>query len=319
MNTFLVLQIIPSHAGLPLLVITFLFSQGAKRHPTLINVCISWIMSGIFSTMLLYAGQSTGPEPDKALCMAQTSLLYGVTPMCAVAILMLVYYVWTCYDSHRYKPTVLATHNPEKVNRSRRFFYCSLDYHPLSNSMSIFTAFICLSATAIEIRIALMLHRNWRGLRKAGKSSGVSVQFIVRILVFGTYIFMSMLFSLATVWDPRSAVPDMYVATIRFAVMLIFGSQPDVWRTWWPWRRRRPQRVINLSQEPSYMNRKFDLDEKISDSDGDILDIGNCIVAYCSGFCLSIAYFLIGICAEFSLPLLCFRKARSLLTFFRRM
>lgn len=216
MNTFLVLHIIPSHAGLPLLVITFLFSQGAKRHPTLINVCISWIMSGIFSTMLLYAGQNTGPEPDKALCMAQTSLLYGVTPMCAVAILTLVYYVWTCYGSHRYNPSavatytmiaapyltlaawsltaaVLATHNLEKVNRNRRFFYCSLDYHPLSNSMSIFTAFICLLATAIEIRIALMLHRNWRGLRKAGESSGVSVQFIVRILVFGTYIFMSML------------------------------------------------------------------------------------------------------------------------------
>lgn len=52
MKLYLALQIIPSHIGLPLLVITFLFSKGAKRHPTLINVCISWIMSGIFSVML---------------------------------------------------------------------------------------------------------------------------------------------------------------------------------------------------------------------------------------------------------------------------
>jgi len=75
-----------------------------------------------------------------------------------------------------------------------------------------------------------MLHRNWRGLRNAGESSGVSVQFVGRILVFGIYIFASILqvtfpfflaklnivcnrFSLATVWDPRSAVPDMYAAT----------------------------------------------------------------------------------------------------------
>jgi hypothetical protein len=103
LNTFLVLHISSSHIGLPLLVITFLFSKNAKRHPTVINVCISWILSGISSIMLwvvilmcfqhnltvvlisLYAGQNTGPEPGKALCRAQTSLMYGTWPMSVLA------------------------------------------------------------------------------------------------------------------------------------------------------------------------------------------------------------------------------------------
>jgi len=295
MNIYLAFQIIPSHIGLPLLVITFLFSKGAKRHPTLINVCISWILSGIFSVMLLYADQYTGPEPNGALCRAQMSLLYGVVPMWSVAILMLVYYVWTSYGSRRYNPNTLTTYaiiaapyitfavwsvaagvlailHPEKVNRSRRFFYCSIDYNPLSDAMSTFTAVVCIAVTAIEIRIATMLYRNWRGLKKAGESSGVSVQFILRILVFGIYIFMSMMFSLSTVWDPHSVVPDLYGATVGLAVMLVFGSQPDIWRTWFFRHSEKPQRVINLSREPSYISRKFDLDEKIDPDDVSYID-----------------------------------------------
>lgn len=293
MRAYLVLQIIPSHIGLPLLVVTFLFSKDAKRHATLINVCISWIFSGIFSVMLLYAGQNSGPEPNLALCITQTSLLYGVIPMWSVAILMLVYYVWTFYGSRRYKPNaittyamiaapyctlaawslaafVLAIRNPEKVSRSRRFFYCSLKYSLLSDAMSLFTAVVCIVTTVIEIRIAIKLYRNWRGLKEAGESSGVSMQFVLRILVFGIYIFLSMLFSLATMWDHRSPVPDMFAGTIGFAVMLIFGSQPDIWRTWCFWRSEKPRRVINLSREPSYANRRIDLDEKTDPDDDDL-------------------------------------------------
>ena len=38
-----------------------------------------------------------------------------------------------------------------------------------------------------------MLYRNWRGLKEAGESGGISVQFVIRLLIFGIYIFMSML------------------------------------------------------------------------------------------------------------------------------
>jgi hypothetical protein len=40
-----------------------------------------------------YAGQylPNTPEPDQPLCIAQTSLLFGITPMWSVAILMLMW------------------------------------------------------------------------------------------------------------------------------------------------------------------------------------------------------------------------------------
>jgi len=168
---------------------------------------------------------------------------------------------------------VLAIRKPEKVNRNRRFFYCSLDYSPLSDAMSVFVALVCLTITVIEIRIATTLYRNWRGLMKAGESTGVSAQLIVRTLVFGVYVFMGMIFSLVALWDHRSAVPDMFSATVGFAVMLIFGSEPDIWRPWCFWCSEKPQRVMNLSREASILHRKFDLDEKF-DAGEHVLYIG---------------------------------------------
>jgi len=173
---------------------------------------------------------------------------------------------------------VLAMRYPDKVNRNRRFFYCSLQYSPLSDAMSLFTAVVCLVIMAIECRIAIKLHRNWRGLREAGESSGASVQLILRVLVFGIYNFLSMFFSLATLWAHRSPVPDMFAATIGFAVMLIFGSQPDIWRTWCFWRAEKPRRHVNLSSESSYANSQMDWDEK-TDLD-DVLYISKPTPAY---------------------------------------
>lgn len=89
---------------LPLLVATFLLSRTIVRHPVVINVCCSWIMAGIVSSLLyvrlfsvepcsmgrgvsehilrsLYARQETGPEPDKGLCIVQSVLISPVPPM----------------------------------------------------------------------------------------------------------------------------------------------------------------------------------------------------------------------------------------------
>lgn len=70
----------------------------------------------ISSADSFYAGQHVGPEPNKGLCIAQTSLMYGITPMyvctflrlClasrfpnrrwSVAVLMLVYHLSMTID-----------------------------------------------------------------------------------------------------------------------------------------------------------------------------------------------------------------------------
>lgn len=37
---------------LPVLIGTLVFSNGVKRHPTLINLCITWLIAGVVGSLL---------------------------------------------------------------------------------------------------------------------------------------------------------------------------------------------------------------------------------------------------------------------------
>jgi len=52
LNVWIYFNLIGNTILLPIVVLTFLFSKTAKRHPTLINLCITWIFSGIFALLL---------------------------------------------------------------------------------------------------------------------------------------------------------------------------------------------------------------------------------------------------------------------------
>ena len=49
---WLVLNIWPSHLGLPLLIGTILLAKSIRRHATFINLCVTWIIVGISSSLL---------------------------------------------------------------------------------------------------------------------------------------------------------------------------------------------------------------------------------------------------------------------------
>ncbi|KAH9944229.1 uncharacterized protein BXZ73DRAFT_96718 [Epithele typhae] len=56
-SVFFAIHLVGGHIGLPLLVVTFLFSKTAKRHPTIINFCVTWIIySVIYCLMAVVAG-----------------------------------------------------------------------------------------------------------------------------------------------------------------------------------------------------------------------------------------------------------------------
>jgi len=266
-------NLVPNIVLLPILVATFIFSKTATRHPTLINACITWILSGIFTCLLYFAGEQFGPEPNKALCIAQSSLLYGITPMWAVAILMLVYHMTVSPNRDRIKTKfrrtklcimlaapyiaqisfsvaalILSLKSPSKVTRKRRALYCSLKYNILSTTMSTFTLTVCIIITAMEGYLAIMLYRNWRVLHSAGLRGVVDPKFILRVLVFGIYIFFGMIVSLMSMFDERSHFPDIFAATVGLVLFLIFGTQADVFRAWCFWRRA-PESVKPTPQE----------------------------------------------------------------------
>ncbi|KAG9227586.1 hypothetical protein PTI98_011148 [Pleurotus ostreatus] len=280
LNVWIYFNLVVNTILLPVLATTFLVSKRAKRHPTLVNVCMVWILSGFFSLLLFYAGQHdlSSPEPDKPLCVAQTSLLYGITPMWSVAVLMMVIHLNMAFDRCCRKDrlvgwrlvvmlsmpylvllafftatlTISAKH-PERVTRSRRRLYCTLQYTPLFDTMAIFTAIVCLAITCLQVRLGTILYRNWRAIRSARRTDGSEIQLLLRVLIFGVYVFVGMIVNIFSIFAKSSAFPDIFAATIGTGVFLIFGTQPDVLRVWCFWLKEKPTKLapIYISGEPN--------------------------------------------------------------------
>ncbi|EIN12736.1 hypothetical protein PUNSTDRAFT_111132 [Punctularia strigosozonata HHB-11173 SS5] len=261
LDIYLFLQILPGHFLLPLLAGTFLFSKTAVRHATLINVVIIFIFTDIVSCFLLYAGKTTGPQPSQTLCIAQLSLLNGLTAAWAVSISMLVLNIWFTFKRLGKVPTTpalkyamvaapyfamtvftiaagaLSVHMPDRVSRDRRFFYCSIEFDPFSSSLEGFQALVCLITLGFEIHLGVTLWRNWQALKRAGMSSGLDYYFLLRVFVFGVYVLLGMIVSAVMIFSPQSVFPDMYAASIGLVVFLVFGTQRDVMHVWCFWSK----------------------------------------------------------------------------------
>ncbi|KAI0087853.1 hypothetical protein BDY19DRAFT_227512 [Irpex rosettiformis] len=178
---WLFFQIAAGHIALPILVATFLFAKTVPVHPAVVTVCITWILSGIFSTLLFYVGQHKGPEPSQGLCIAQASLL-GATPiMTCSALFLLAYRLWrtwdngvedVSYESRRQKylkliiyliPFIvfglfvaiaadLGLNHTERVNREQHYFYCSLDFSQFSDAVQVIATILCVASIMLQGR-----------------------------------------------------------------------------------------------------------------------------------------------------------------------
>ncbi|KAI0335858.1 hypothetical protein GY45DRAFT_1366451 [Cubamyces sp. BRFM 1775] len=241
---------------LPLLVMTFLLSRKLVRHPAMINVCCTCILSGIISSLLLYSRQQYGPEPDKTLCIVQATLIAPVPPMVSTAVLALVYHTWSTFRPFKRTPFPVAPkqsravtfallaapyvahlgfaavalyaslENPGRVTRGRRFFYCSVQFRPFSISLCAYTAVICLVATMLEVHLIVMLSRHRKALRNAGLRSGIDTQLIVRVGIFVAYVFCGTVVEVINAFGTQTVLPDMFAASVGTAFFLVFATQP---------------------------------------------------------------------------------------------
>ncbi|KAJ7761501.1 hypothetical protein DFH07DRAFT_815204 [Mycena maculata] len=277
LNIWIYFNVVSNTVLLPILVATFLFSKRVKRHPSLVNVCITWILSGVFSLLLFYAGQQSGPEPQKALCIAQTTLLYGITPMWTVAVFIMLYNMilvlnkdsktevvsrpklflmlsapYVTQIAFSIAALVESVAHPADVTRARRFFYCALHFSPLSMAMSLFTAIVGVGIGIQMVYLNVLLYRNWHGMRDAGMPSRIDLQLFLRVLIFGVYLIFGFVANILSMADTRSVVPDMYAATIGTVVFLSFGTQADVLRTWCFWLSDPPPERVYLPREANW-------------------------------------------------------------------
>lgn len=259
-------QILGGQIMMPILVATFVFSKTAKRDPTLVNLCGTFILTGFCGCLLLYAGQAYGPEPSKGLCILQASLVTACPPTWSVAMLALVYQTWHSLDtklktrpiSRRWKifmvlapyiaflgwatiTAILSGMHPAKVSRKRRLLYCSLDYEHYTNSVSIATTVACAVIIAFAVRLGVRLFRAWRFAHRAGQVPDVNFRLALRLVVFMLYIFGGTVFSVWSIFDRQMDTTgrDLFIATMGVAVFVVFGTQRDVVQAWFFWRRPR--------------------------------------------------------------------------------
>jgi len=240
---FLVLNVWPSHFGLPALLAVVLFSKKIQRHITFINLCVAFIIVGISSSLLLYIGKIDGPEPPRMICLLQASLLYGMPGLTSMAAFMLVLQMFLVIRAHYngqecldrdhvlrlwamavapyivFFICILATaaigaSHPERLSRNRRFFYCSVDFLPLTNTLTIASALILFATFVFEVWTVVILCKQWKiqknntPLRKS-----LDLSLPVRIIAFGFYIIIALSLSLVSVQSPQSPVPDLMIAT----------------------------------------------------------------------------------------------------------
>ncbi|KAJ6627489.1 hypothetical protein B0H10DRAFT_389363 [Mycena sp. CBHHK59/15] len=264
---FLVLNIWPSHFGLPILLAVILFSKKVHRHPTFVNLCVTFIIIGISSSLLLYAGKIAGPEPSKMLCLFQASLLYGVPAFASLSAFMLVLQMFLVVRASVKKQEPQGTHtvrlwvmlgvpylalltsilatavvgssNPDKISRSRRFFYCSVDSRLLSGTIGAFGALFLFATVVFEVWTLVLLWKKWIVIRQPGAKPRVDVELSlpIRVMAFGLYVILAMSLSVMSVNAPRSPVPDLVIACAATVVILIFGTQPDILRALCFWRK----------------------------------------------------------------------------------
>ncbi|KAJ3761016.1 hypothetical protein EV360DRAFT_38704 [Lentinula raphanica] len=270
---FLVLNIWPSHFGIPILLAILLFSRRVQRHPTFINLLVVFMIVGISGivTMLtahsVYAGEASGPEPSNALCLTQASLLYGMPGIASTAVFTLVFQMFTtiraAFHNQSYRENehvlrvwmmiivpyaiwivfIIATvlvgiNDSANVSRDRRFFYCSVKSEGLTDTLTMFAAIVLFATFILEAWTIVLFYKRWAHTTKGSASfTACELNLSMRIFGFGIYVLIAMSLSLLSMSSPESPVPDLIIASAATVVILIFGTQRDFRRAMCFWRR----------------------------------------------------------------------------------
>ncbi|KAH0587105.1 hypothetical protein H2248_005922 [Termitomyces sp. 'cryptogamus'] len=296
---FLVLNIWPSHFAIPLLFVVIYFRK-IERHATFINLGVTFIIAGISSTLLLYAGKTTGPEPAPVLCLLQASLLYGYPPMTSVAVFALVSQVFLVARATYYKEeyveknhlvrtwalmiapyiaclaVVLATvivgaTNPSNVSRNRRFFYCSVKADPLTNFLTVFAALFLLGSVFIEGQLLSVMYKRYTFLKSQGFNVKHKMDYSMplRVVALGVYSTIALSLSLLSIRAPESPVPDLMIATAPSVFFLLFVTQREIVNGLRFWRKKpsetRSVEITVAKEETSFYN--YDQETRCSSSE----------------------------------------------------
>lgn len=93
-SVYLFLLIAGGHVLLPVIITTALLHRKLCWHPTLINLCVTWVVYSIVHCLYLYTGNGVQPR-SQTVCTAQAAMIYGAGPMATVAVVGVATHTWT--------------------------------------------------------------------------------------------------------------------------------------------------------------------------------------------------------------------------------
>jgi len=265
---YLAIAIVGGQVLVPLLLVSFLFTRGLRRHPTLLNFLVSWIVYSIAVCLLFYAGHGLDQIPPPSLCLAQVALInaaYFKIAFAAVALMLHLFLTLPTVNDFRgpspIRETILVllapfvfglylivffavnSAAPQYVLVERGRLTCRFQSTPTTSFFSKFTpAIICIAMLSCLIMSMWMFKKtvkhvlNWRDWRLRSNLNGPRgpwFRILLRFTVFCVYAVLTEIASLIDVFAPQGPshdIVDMYVATLPLAAFFIFGTLPDIRR-----------------------------------------------------------------------------------------
>ncbi|KAF9486294.1 hypothetical protein BDN70DRAFT_926559 [Pholiota conissans] len=260
--SFLGLHIAGGFVGLPILIITLLFSDDIPRQPDLINFCITWVIYSFSYTILGLSGKTA--HPPHTLCFIQAAILQGTTPMVAIATFLLVFKTWRTFRDP-FSPSarcilcftlsvpylvfilllLISVGNqlaaPSTLNANNGL-YCTTSGVPFRRYMiPIFSIILAALMIAFEIAIAVRYYRSRKRIITnfplALRSTSLSL--IIRLGLFNVYLFVTIGASSTFIAGRARAWAYMVQAALPLVAFILFATQRNILLTWCFWLKRK--------------------------------------------------------------------------------
>ncbi|KAI0734995.1 hypothetical protein C8Q76DRAFT_765601 [Earliella scabrosa] len=281
---FFAIHLVGGHIGLPILVATFTFSKTAKRHPTVVNFCMTWIVYSIIYCLLIYGGGNLLDNPPFELCLAQAAMNYAAPPMAVVAGFEVVLQIWSTFwepwkearlagipgwlkmtaiiippyltfVAFAVSAVYVGRQHPDWV-QVKNGLYCGLTNGQFQMfAVPIFCSIFLVLIILLEFATAIKYFRGRQIIKRdfpLVDSKKPSLSPWCRAALFLVYTALALGVCIMDLQRNPNAFAYMIQAALPLAAFLIFGLQKDVALAWFHWNRKPrwdPEESVRRSSE----------------------------------------------------------------------
>jgi len=244
------------------LVGTVLYSKDVRRHSTWISFCCAWVVSSVSYLFLAFGGeQVSNNQPPFQYCLISAILSYGAPVLTAFAMLSVVIQLWFTVAAitmrHEQQPSpfrnyllvampymfwlviilnsvIMGLINRGRVRRANSGLYCVIDNGIPGKINTVLCVLAMIATLGIEASIGIKARRHMRSVGSAQLPIGM----LVRVVLFTAAGVVAIAMSFIFVTRVFSPLPNIFIALMPIAAVLIFGTQADILGIWFCRRRK---------------------------------------------------------------------------------